>query len=41
MGVIRVKVRCYAEIEGRILTAVRTSEHLTVRHKGFTTPMFV
>lgn len=38
MGVIRVKVRCYAEIENRILTAVGKSERLTVRHKGFTTP---
>ncbi len=38
MGVIGLKVRCYAEIANRILTAVGKSDRLSVRHKSFTTP---
>lgn len=36
MGVIRMKVRNYADVTDRILEALRKSEHLTVWHQAYT-----
>jgi hypothetical protein len=38
MGVIRVKVRNYADVTDRILEALRKSEHLTVWYQAYTPP---